>query len=38
VHIDVNLALVNVTVTDPHDRVVTGLEADDFRVFEHNLE
>jgi hypothetical protein len=26
VHIDVDLALVNVTVTDPYDRVVTGLE------------
>ena len=26
VHIDVDLALVNVTVTDLYDRVVTGLE------------
>ncbi len=34
VHIDVDLALVNVTVTDPYDRVVTGLEPDNFRVFE----
>jgi Ca-activated chloride channel family protein len=32
------LALVNVTVTDPYDRVVTGLEPDDFRVFENNVE
>jgi len=32
--IDVNLALVNVTVTDPYDRVVTGLEPDNFRVFD----
>ena len=38
VHIDVNLALVNVTVTDPYDRVVTGLEPDNFRVFENNIE
>ncbi len=38
VHIDVNLALVNVTVTDPYDRVVTGLEPDNFRVFENNME
>jgi len=38
VHIDVNLALVNVTVTDPYDRVVTGLETDNFRVFENNVE
>src|SRR6201984_1543190 len=38
VHIDVNLALVNVTVTDPYDRVVTGLESDNFRIFENNVE
>jgi len=38
VHIDVDLALVNVTVTDPYDRVVTGLEPDNFRVFENNVE
>ena len=38
VHIDVNLALVNVTVTDPYQRVVTGLEPDNFRVFENNIE
>jgi Ca-activated chloride channel homolog len=38
VHIDVELALVNITVTDPHDRLVTGLEPDNFRVFEDNVE
>jgi Ca-activated chloride channel homolog len=38
VHIDVNLALVNVTVTDPYDRLVTGLEPDNFRIFEDNVE
>src|SRR5712675_1243523 len=37
-HIDVNLALVNVTVTDPYSRIVTGLEQDNFRVFEDNVE
>src|SRR5260221_4825381 len=37
-HIDVNLALVNVTVTDPYNRVVTGLEVDNFRVFEDKIE
>ena len=37
-HVDVDLALVNVTVTDPYDRVVTGLEPDNFRVFEDNVE
>jgi hypothetical protein len=29
---------VNVTVTDPYDRLVTGLEPDNFRVFEDNVE
>src|SRR5258708_19669750 len=38
VHIDVDLALVNVTVTDPYDRVVTGLAPDNFRIFENNVE
>ena len=38
VHIDVDLALVNVTATDPYERVVTGLEPDNFRVFENNVE
>src|SRR5467141_4737169 len=37
-HIDVNLALVNVTVTDPYNRLVTGLEPDNFRIFEDNIE
>ena len=38
VHLDVELALVNITVTDPYDRLVTGLEPDNFRVFEDNIE
>jgi Ca-activated chloride channel family protein len=38
VRADVELALVNITVTDPHDRLVTGLEADNFRIFEDNIE
>ena len=38
VRIDVELALVNVTVTDPYNRLVTGLDADNFRVFEDNVE
>jgi Ca-activated chloride channel homolog len=37
-HIDVELALVNVTVTDPHNRLITGLESDNFRLFENNVE
>ena len=35
---DVNLALVNVTVTDPYNRLVTGLEQDNFRVYEDTVE
>jgi len=38
IHADVDLALVNVTVTDPYSRLVTGLEPDNFRVFEDNIE
>jgi Ca-activated chloride channel family protein len=38
VHVDVELALVNVTVTDPYDRLVTGLEVDNFRIFENSVE
>ncbi len=38
IHVDVELALVNVTVTDPYDRIVTGLEPDNFRIFEDNIE
>jgi Ca-activated chloride channel homolog len=37
-HMDVDLAIVNVTVTDPRDRLVTGLEPDNFRIFENNVE
>ena len=36
--VDVDLALVNVTVTDPYNRLVTGLEQDNFRVFEDTQE
>jgi Ca-activated chloride channel family protein len=35
---DVDLALVNVTVTDPYNRLVTGLDMENFRVFEDNVE
>ena len=37
-HLDVDMALVNVTVTDPYNRLVTGLDPDNFRVFEDNIE
>ena len=36
--VDVNLAEVNVTVTDPFNRLVTGLEQENFRVFEDGVE
>jgi Ca-activated chloride channel family protein len=35
---NVDLALVNVTVTDPYNRLVTGLDPDNFRVYEDNIE
>jgi Ca-activated chloride channel family protein len=35
---EVDITLVNVTVTDPYGRLVTGLEQDSFRVFEDNTE
>jgi Ca-activated chloride channel family protein len=38
IHEDVDLALVNVSVTDPYNRLVTGLDPDNFRVFEDNVE
>jgi Ca-activated chloride channel family protein len=38
IRVDVDLALVNVTVTDPYNRIVTGLEPDNFRIFEDNIE
>jgi len=38
IKIDVDLTLVNLTVTDPLDRLVTGLEREHFRVFEDGIE
>ena len=38
IKLDVDLTLANVTVTDPYGRLVTGLEANNFRVFEDNTE
>jgi len=38
IKIDVDLTLVNLTVTDPLDRLVTGLEKEHFRVFEDGIE
>jgi Ca-activated chloride channel family protein len=38
IKVDVDMTLVNLTVTDPLDRLVTGLEKEHFRVFEDNVE
>jgi Ca-activated chloride channel family protein len=38
IKVDVSMTLVNLTVTDPLDRLVTGLEKEHFRVFEDNVE
>jgi Ca-activated chloride channel family protein len=38
IQMDVTLALVNVTVTDPYSRLVTGLDKDNFHVFEDGTE
>jgi len=35
--IDVNLVQVPLTVTDPMNRLVTGLEKDNFQVFDNNI-
>ncbi|HET7105067.1 MAG TPA: VWA domain-containing protein [Terracidiphilus sp.] len=36
IRMNVDLVLVPVTVTDPMNRLVTGLEKDDFRIYENN--
>ena len=36
IHVDVNLVLVPFTVTDPMNRLVTGLERDNFQIFDNN--
>jgi Ca-activated chloride channel homolog len=38
IKVDVDLALVNVTVTDPLNRLVTGLDKDNFRIYEDGVE
>jgi Ca-activated chloride channel family protein len=38
IQIDVNMVVVNVTVTDPYDRIVTGLELTNFQVFDEKVE
>jgi len=36
ISVDVDLVLVNVTITDPFNRLVTGLEREHFKLFEGN--
>jgi Ca-activated chloride channel family protein len=36
--LDVDMVLVPITVTDPMNRLVTGLEKDDFKIFENSNE
>jgi Ca-activated chloride channel family protein len=38
IRVDVDLVLVNVTITDPYNRLVTGLERENFRIFEDKTE
>ncbi|HEV2494915.1 MAG TPA: VWA domain-containing protein [Terriglobia bacterium] len=38
IQVDVNLVLLNVTVTDLYERVITGLDRDNFRVFDEKVE
>ena len=38
IRVDVNMVLVNVTVTDPYGRVVTGLDEGNFQVFDDKVE
>lgn len=38
IRVDVDLVLLNVTVTDPYNRLVTGLERENFRLFEDKAE
>jgi Ca-activated chloride channel family protein len=37
IRVDVNLVLVPATVTDPMNRLVTGLERENFEVYDNNI-
>jgi Ca-activated chloride channel family protein len=37
IRVDVNLVLVPMTVTDPMNRLVTGLERENFQIFDNNI-
>jgi Ca-activated chloride channel family protein len=36
--VDVNMVVINVTVTDPFDRIVTGLDQENFQVYDEKVE
>ncbi len=36
--VDVNMVVVNVTVTDPFDRIVTGLDQENFQIYDEKVE
>ena len=38
IRVDVDLVLINVTITDPYNRLVTGLERENFKIFEDKIE
>ncbi|MBI1983708.1 MAG: VWA domain-containing protein [Acidobacteria bacterium] len=38
IQVDVTLVVINVTVTDPYDRIVTGLDRSNFQVFDEKVE
>lgn len=38
IQMDVNMVVVNVTVTDPYDRIVTGLDQTNFQVYDDKVE
>ena len=38
IQVDVNMVVVNVTVTDPYDRIVTGLDESNFQIYDEKVE
>ena len=38
IQVDVNMVVVSITVTDPYDRIVTGLEQGNFQVYDEKVE
>jgi Ca-activated chloride channel homolog len=38
IQMDVNMVVVNITVTDPYDRIVTGLDQSNFQIYDDKVE